>query len=159
MELEQAVSDIDIDTVEYLLQRNVRSDQALVLAAVNDNLLIVQRLVEYGTDIHFDDDKALQVAIENKNHRIVQYLLNIELPTSESGMIAALSWADTYGIIGVIDEMFESACYYGRYDTVRFLVEHGANINSPGPNNKTPLRQALIDENIEIRQYRIVSET
>ena len=113
----------DIKLVEYLVNQGVsvpNSDGALHGAVLSGNLELVQWLVEHGADVNGDyfNDSVLAYAVDSNYPEILRYLVE------EAGV-------DVNDFINrKIDyTALEKAVKNNNFEFVKFLVEHGANIN------------------------------
>jgi ankyrin repeat protein len=77
------------NTIKLLIDRvdikddssSIYATDALINACKSDNLQLVRLLVEKGVDVHYDDDRALQIAVSNQNADIVNFLMDTKVRT------------------------------------------------------------------------------
>lgn len=123
-------------------EKNVPPDITLLQAIDFDNVKMVQRHMEYGTNPNevfipegypFAGASALHLAVLKDSAEIVRLLLengaNLEIKAKEEFKATPLMWA----------------AYWGLYDMARLLLEEGADVNAPDSYGSTPLDGASVE--------------
>ena len=102
-----------VDLQKYLIEygENNIKEYALSRIAYSGNLDTLQQLIEFGIDVHIDNEYCLRIASSRGNLSMVQYLIE-----KEQANIHAL---DDYAL--------RYAAFFGHFSVVKYLVEHGAN--------------------------------
>jgi ankyrin repeat protein len=119
MSLTKAAQDGNLLEIQRLVNQRPKigiyagDDKALIAAAVNGHLSIVEFLVNHGINIHSRDDKALISATFDGHLSIVEYLIN------QGANIHAQD-----------DQALIYAVLRGNISVVKFLLDHGANIHA-----------------------------
>ena len=119
----------------------VQPDITLLQAIEFENVDMVRRHMEYGTDpdevyipagFPFAGASALHHAVLKDNGEIVRVLLengaDIEIKAKDEFEGTPLMWA----------------AYWGLYDMAKLLLEEGADVNAPDVNGSTPLVGASV---------------
>ena len=123
-------------------EEKVPPDITLLQAIDFDNVKMVQRHMEYGTDPNevfipegypFAGASALHQAVLKNNVEIVQLLL-------ESGADLEIRARDEFKGTPLI-----WAAYWGLYEMVKLLLEEGADVNIPDSYGSTPLDAASVE--------------
>ncbi len=109
-----------MDVINYLtyINADIRPfllEHVLLLASQNGHFDVVQYLVSVGTNVHANDDSALQMASENGHIDVVRYLVS---------MGANVHADDDYALM--------MASENGHLDVVKYLVSMGANVHADG---------------------------
>lgn len=105
-------------------------DKQLVEAARAGGLAGVKTALAAGANIHADEERALQVAADNRHLHVLEYLLSQGADVHINGEYA-LCWA----------------ARHGRLDVARVLVAAGANIHV---HEEYPLRTAAYEGQLEV---------
>lgn len=126
--LDRATSSGNADLVIYLLKNNKVKDvdDAFLKSVANNYFDIMVCLVEYGANIHNENDAALWLSADNGNYEMVKYLVE-----HGANVCADNNAALCYGA----EEEFKfrdgySMRYYNKthnINIVKYLLEHGAN--------------------------------
>lgn len=130
------------ETVKYLYSVNSENNTALMgmrildAAAKNNNLNMASFIINESWD--FSYKYAAEIAIKNKNSEILDLLLTEGLNPNDEVQS---------------DCLLEIACFYNDLESVKLLVENGADID--GQHNGEPLSLAARRGNIEIVEYLI----
>jgi len=119
------------------------SETALYLASLKGLPTIVNELLKHQVDVNIQDQNgytSLMAAVWKGNSAIVEMLLahpdiNVDLETRQH------------------DKVIHWAAWSGNLESVQRIVNYGADINSPGWSNKTPLEQALDKNHCNICWY------
>ncbi|AKI80778.1 putative ankyrin repeat protein [Acanthamoeba polyphaga mimivirus] len=102
------------DILNYLLSHNIdisgHDNIAIMIAVQRKNLSMVKKLVEYGADIHANNDRALKLAVDDIE--MFQYIVD---------MGADIHIDNDYCI--------RAATLIFNFDLLQFLVELGCDIN------------------------------
>ncbi|AEQ60300.1 ankyrin repeat-containing protein [Acanthamoeba castellanii mamavirus] len=102
------------DILNYLLSHNIdisgHDNIAIMIAVQRKNLSMVKKLVEYGADIHANNDRALKLAVDDIE--MFQYIVD---------MGANIHIDNDYCI--------RAATLIFNFDLLQFLVELGCDIN------------------------------
>ena len=127
-----------MDMVKYLLEhranvnkKNNNDETSLIIACKQGHITIVKYLVENGADVNK----------EMNNDRILLYH---NFSTCKSGFVIRYSLDSFVGYYKkyIVKRGFTPlfyVCEKGHIDIVKYLVEHGANINKEDKNDWTPL--------------------
>ncbi|KAH6663685.1 ankyrin repeat-containing domain protein, partial [Halenospora varia] len=167
--------------VEYLVAAgadvNVKNEEdngsALINAAMELPLAIIQLLIERGANIHDvdnDGDNALTAAAAAGDGETLVYLMDKGADIQRIGKYGgALYRSVGFGAEGCMGRLLERginvnqeggpmhttlqvACSLGNLETVELLLEHKANVNITGGTFHTALQAAVSVENVEIVQ-------
>jgi len=143
-------------------------------AAKFDDLSEVKDLVKAGVNVNTVDpygDPMLVLAVKEKSLKVFDYLLSspqINVNKANSYGETPLMMASINGDLELVKTLVESkqadlnkagwnpllyACSKGRLDVARFLVQHGADVNSTSPNGSTPLMMAAMSGNEYLVKY------
>eukprot|EP00833_Pecoramyces_ruminatium_P013124 jgi/Orpsp1_1/1187156/evm.model.d7180000055804.1 len=129
----------NIDTVMYIVEHggsiNVKNNDGntpLTLAFMNNNNLSVEYLIKKGADVNVKFYKC--------NHESDDIFRSTDLYWGNTPL--------TYSIIG-----------YGKFDIIKLLIEHGADVNMRNSFDETPLMVACKEDTNEVnfnnKSYRI----
>jgi len=135
------------------------SFNALKICAINDYYHLIKLLLEYGVDVHANNDEAFRESIHNNSVNVVKLLLEngADIHINDNDNIL---YAQSLDMIEVLveygsdihlqdDQLLRQNVFNGNVETVRFLLESGANghvINDSLLNNVVlEMRQLLLD--------------
>lgn len=133
------------DLVHFLLQNYTSANRTrihseiLLVASESGNLQLVKAMLDQGVDVNYvgiTGDRALDNAAGEGHLFIVSFLL---------GKGAVFQWACPG------KDAINAAASHEHEDVVRFLLDHGADVNSLiGAPNKTPLYEAAMSQDVSI---------
>lgn len=89
---------------------------SFLVACKSNHLEAVKSFVKQGVDIHCFDDCGLYLACKHDNLPIVEYLV-------QQGM-------DVNATCSKYGHPFQAAIKFGHYNIVKYLIEHGANVDN-----------------------------
>ncbi|XWV26296.1 hypothetical protein QJ857_gp0778 [Tupanvirus soda lake] len=137
-----AVSKGNIDVIKLLVNSgadvNLGIIKPLTTAAINGFVDIFIFLIANGADINADNGAALHQSCIHNNYEIVKLLLemNAESFFRKNILVNEVSY---YGYINIVKLLLQysypisnslySACAGGHYDTIKLLLESGADVN------------------------------
>jgi ankyrin repeat protein len=143
-------------------------------AAKFDDLSEVKDLVKAGVSVNTVDpygDPMLVLAVKEKSLKVFDYLLSspeINVNKANSYGETPLMMASINGDLEMVKTLVEIkkadinqsgwnpliyACSKGRLDVAKYLVQHGADVNSTSPNGSTPLMMAAMSGNEYVVKY------
>lgn len=136
-----------------IARKNINS--LLIKSIEGGDLRIVKLLVENGANIHDGGDKVLHTAISQNHYEIAKYLVeNGSKPAflydfygSKFHIVKLLM---DYGCNDDITKMLVTASYHGHLDTVKYLVENGADVHV---DDDKAFIYAVIESNIDVAKY------
>lgn len=151
----------------------------LLEATNHRDRVLAQYLVEHGADVNKRNNRGespLLKAIRKSNYVLINYLIEHGANVNEISsvdrnipLVALMDSHDMYLQVTAADLIERSAdvnrqfllsvglhkaAYLGNYDMVKYLVEHGADVNAEGSNGETVL-QILRRRTREIEEYLI----
>lgn len=143
----------NIQIVEHLLnyakENNIKininacnraGDTPLHVAIERENIQIVEYLLNYANDNNIKINvnarnstgyTPLYMAFRNKDIKIIEHLSNY---AKENDIEININDCNNYG-----DTLLHHACIDAQYDKIKWLVQHGANVNLPNKQGNTPL--------------------
>ena len=147
-----------LDVVKYLVDNGVDVNKAgstgwtpLFAACVGGHLEVVKYLIENGANINQSDKwgkTPLFVACEKGNKATVKYLIEhgADVNQSDNTGQTPLSVAKTEEIKNLLRVQIPlvMACANENKATVKYLIEHGANVNQSDKDGWTPLHMACL---------------
>ena len=115
----------NLELVQWLVNQGISVSEyngALHNAVASGNLELVKWLVAHGADVnsYFLNDSVLAYAIECSNMDIMRYLVEQEGVDVNASTHKRIYYP-----------ALEEAVKHNNFESVKFLVEHGANINPP----------------------------
>ena len=143
-------------------------------AAKFDDLSEVKDLVKAGVSVNTVDpygDPMLVLAVKEKSIKVFDYLLSspeININKANSYGETPLMMASINGDLEMVKTLVEGkkadlnksgwnpllyACSKGRLEVAKYLVQHGADVNSTSPNGSTPLIMAAMSGNEYVVKY------
>ncbi|XP_058454154.1 uncharacterized protein LOC131432097 [Malaya genurostris] len=120
---------------EMLRTSNRWGQTALHLAAESDNCELVNLLIERGASVMAKDTNGkipLHIAIENEAKKVIEILLKHKQATK------MLRTSDFFG-----QTALNLAIFYGNYEIVNILIEHGASVMAKDKYGRIPLHIAI----------------
>lgn len=156
---------------------NFLTGMALNLAVKNNHVSTVNFLIGEGADLNKIDSRRnypLLVAIEGRNLKIIQILLNAGADINyKSGLMTPLMKVAEMGTVEILD-LFDKkklkinlalsgstalyvACSKNRSEIVERLLQMGADINISNPFHGSPLMIAIKNQHYDVA-YRLLSE-
>lgn len=144
MALIESVIGGHLEMSRFLIEKgadiHIREDQALISACQGGHLGIVKLLIENGADIHAQTERALESAIQfSKDIEIVKLLIgngaDVRLiPYYILEMMVQLrDWDLAKYLIengaNIHAKVLRGSARDGNFEMVRFLIEHGVDIN------------------------------
>lgn len=115
----------NLELVQYLVNQGIsvlESNGALHKAVSSGNLELVQWLIAHGADVnsYYLNDSVLSFAVDCSNMDIIRYLVEQEGVDVNASTHKRIYYP-----------ALELAVKHNNFESVKFLVEHGANINPP----------------------------
>lgn len=133
-----------INVMKYLVEKGAdihdMNEAALVGASHYGYFEVVKYLVENGADIHARDEESLLLASTNKHLNVVKYLLEQGVNKDNVNSIK------TRGGTSLLMEM----SMLGLIDSVKYLLNIGANVNFTAPYGWTALMFATLNQHTNI---------
>ena len=140
MEIVNAIVSDDYQSLKTLISTQKTKDYALQRASEHGKIKLVKYLVRNGAGVN---DDCLSYACANCHLEVVKYIHGLGFDKSRNFARYAASHESGLKIIKFLhekgidihlqnDKAFEIACQFGRLDTVKYLFEHGTNINGSG---------------------------
>jgi ankyrin repeat protein len=144
---------------------------AITKAATFDDVREVKSLIDKGMSPNQKDPKGmpiLMLAIQEKSMKTVDYLINakgIDLNQTNITNETPLMFAALYGMLPEVKILVNQkevpvnrpgwtplhyACTNGHLDIALFLLDKGAVVDAPSPNETTPLMMAIRAGNIQL---------
>lgn len=163
--LELALTNNHIEVVNYLLEKGMDINMALLASVNSRNLEMVKKLHQSGADIQYNKNNPLQNAIFRGSLEIVKYLVEngVDINSNDG---AALRVAARTGKLDIVkylvekganihvdnDYIFRNASHDGKLIIVQYLLENGANIHSL---DDFALRAASENGHLEVVKYLV----
>jgi len=183
-ENEDYIDNNNIKIVSYLIKNYAdvneiieNGDNLLIYAIRRNNTVIVKNLISNGADIFYQKcdssgDNPLTVAVKCGRDKIIKYiieyssinlrkdsllqdsnLINLSIENCNESMT---NYLIEKGITVDNKVCLANAIYMDYSDTtLKYLIEHGADINQKGKCNKTPLYIAIENKNEDLIKYLI----
>jgi ankyrin repeat protein len=144
---------------------------AITKAATFDDVREVKSLIDKGMSPNQKDPKGmpiLMLAIQEKSMKTVDYLINVKgIDLNQANMTdeTPLMFAALYGLLPEVKILVNQkevpvnrsgwtplhyACTNGHLDIALFLLDKGAVVDAPSPNETTPLMMAIRAGNIQL---------
>jgi ankyrin repeat protein len=144
---------------------------AITRAATFDDAREVKALIDKGMSPNQKDPKGmpiLMLAIQEKSMKTVDYLINvkgIDLNQTNITNETPLMFAALYGMLPEVKTLVNQkevpvnrsgwtplhyACTNGHLDIALFLLDKGAAVDAPSPNETTPIMMAIRAGNIQL---------
>jgi ankyrin repeat protein len=144
---------------------------AITRAATFDDVREVKSLIDKGMSPNQKDPKGmpiLMLAIQEKSMKTVDYLINakgIDLNQTNITNETPLMFAALYGMLPEVKTLVNQkevpvnrsgwtplhyACTNGHLDIALFLLDKGAAVDAPSPNETTPIMMAIRAGNIQL---------
>ena len=144
---------------------------AITKAATFDDVREVKSLIDKGVSPNQKDPKGmpiLMLAIQEKSMKTVDYLINakgIDLNQTNITNETPLMFAALYGMLPEVKTLVNQkevpvnrsgwaplhyACTNGHLDIALFLLDKGAAVDAPSPNETTPIMMAIRAGNIQL---------
>jgi uncharacterized protein len=144
---------------------------AITKAATFDDAREVKALIDKGMSPNQKDPKGmpiLMLAIQEKSMKTVDYLINakgIDLNQTNITNETPLMFASLYGMLPEVKTLVNQkevpvnrsgwtplhyACTNGHLDIALFLLDKGAAVDAPSPNETTPIMMAIRAGNIQL---------
>jgi ankyrin repeat protein len=146
--LQEAVWNGHIKLAKFLIENGAHKKQlySVFKEAVEDNELdIFNQLIELGVDIHYDNDKALLIAIKNYHVDILNRLF--ELYGDFSSLNETLSEH--------LYDAFAECIIFSKYEIVEILIKAGIDVHR---NNDLALKLAAITASQILAVLQVLSE-
>jgi ankyrin repeat protein len=153
---EKAILESEVDSIE---KRSIQFIDALE----SQDFEVARNLFYRGVDFsytNYDGWSALHIVAEQCNTEFIKLLLENGMKVdpddfNTSPLSYMLSYNDENGSIGQKDVINGHTAYPRTLETVRILIDHGANPNSVDTLGMTPLMHAASDNNIEVMKLLI----
>jgi ankyrin repeat protein len=144
---------------------------AITKAAKFDDVREVKTLIDKGMNPNQKDPRGmpiLMVAIQENSVKTVDYLINVKgIDLNQPNMTSEtpLMFASLYGLFPEVKVLVNQkevpvnrpgwtplhyACTNGHLEIAQFLLEKGAVVDAPSPNETTPLMMAIRAGNIQL---------
>lgn len=144
---------------------------AITKAATFDNVREVKALIDKGMSPNQKDPKGmpiLMLAIQEKSMKTVDYLINVKgidlnQPniTNETPLMFAALYGQMPEVKILVDQKqvpvnrsgwtpLHYACTNGHLEIAQFLLDKGAVVDAPSPNETTPIMMAIRAGNIQL---------
>ena len=130
----------------YCSENKTKLNLLLIQACKNGDINMVKKLIDKGANINYRDKlesrTCLIWAIYKKNETLINFFIknSIELKFNKNIYL---------------NNAIELASRLGHLKIVKYLVEHGANVNTMNREGQTPLNSAARWGNIDIVKYLI----
>lgn len=159
--IEQKGANLHTADVEICLKFNPEGNNPLHIASANGYNVIVNYLIQKGTDIHCINKKGeapIHAAVFKGRVETVNLLLDkgTDIEITENEGDTPLAWASYTGYSNLVELLIRRganthhrnkldytplhwACYIGHLNVVKVLVDHGADIYAKNFNGETPI--------------------
>ena len=155
----------------WVLAQSDSQIAAITKAAKFDDVREVRSLIEKGVSPNQRDPRGmpiLMVAIQENSVKTVDYLINVKgIDLNQPNMTSEtpLMFASLYGLFPEVKVLVNQkevpvnrpgwtplhyACTNGHLEIAQFLLEKGAVVDAPSPNETTPLMMAIRAGNIQL---------
>jgi 5-enolpyruvylshikimate-3-phosphate synthase len=82
------------DKAQFLLEHGIKKEDALIKAAHADYFVACKHLVMEGADIHVQNERPLQLAVQQGNFSIIKLLVENDASINKYVLLAACTAAD-----------------------------------------------------------------
>lgn len=162
--------------IEATQPDNPYDNTALTKAIRFNRLDIAKYLLECGAKFQTFEDtsvpNALEIACGNGNIEMVKWILDSGYPLSTNQKVCAMTSAAVNDRLDVLkyllvdkkfdinaqsynDTVLDGASHVASLDTIKFLVDYGANVNGGRNQYSTPLIKAVMFNRLDVVKYLI----
>eukprot|EP00833_Pecoramyces_ruminatium_P000006 jgi/Orpsp1_1/1174038/evm.model.c7180000048662.1 len=181
----ECINKNNVKIISYLIQNNANvneilnnGDNILIYAIKRNNINIIKDLISYGADIFNEKCKkksntAISVAFKTGRDELIKYLIEYIVAHNQNELLQDSNLINlsiencsediTNLLIEKGTKVDNKVCIanaiYMDYDntTIKYLIEHGADVNKKGNCNKRPLHIAIENKKEDIIKYLVDS--